>query len=462
MENLIIATTPLQAKIANYIQNLYAEEKFIKVYLTPVMNERQEYYSRDFDCVFHVSNEATYEKALRECVKEYDKIFYASFDNPLIFDIVARSKYSHLMSFDDGYADIYPKGMYSLPLCSEQVGEYGLTRDDLINNTEKHFTLYDSDFHVVARDKLVYLKDFFKLDIETIKNGKTAKVLLGQNFSEKDESISINFISTYAKALNVDFYVPHPKEQFKIDNVEYLVTPLIFEDALVELFKEYEFVEVYHFTSSVSLHLKNTQNVSVKGIAVQYYYERQNELRRLGCDFIHVTLGWQFKIGTIKITQCLHLKSIKDFRCYGKVTHIFKPVAQKPVTVWVDEKGNPIKPETPGIYPAGIVSGYELVGTNIDPKTGNVIHVFKVKGSEKPSVPSQPGTPDIPVRPEDQMNPGTYDPENAEGQPGNLVDTVKARLKHLANTGDETSNTAAGFGALIAGIALAVRGRQQK
>ena len=42
MENLIIATTPLQAKIANYIQNLYAEEKFIKVYLTPVMNERQE------------------------------------------------------------------------------------------------------------------------------------------------------------------------------------------------------------------------------------------------------------------------------------------------------------------------------------------------------------------------------------------------------------------------------------
>lgn len=68
----------------------------------------------------------------------------------------------------------------------------------------------------------------------------------------------------------------------------------------------------------------------------------------------------------------------------------------------------------------------------------------------------------MPVRPEDQMNPGTYAPENAEGQPGTPVDTVKAGLKRLANTGDETSNTAAGFGALIAGIALAVRGRQQK
>ena len=292
MENLIIATTPLQAKIANYIQNLYAEEKFLKVYITPVMNERQEYYSRDFDLVFYGTDEMTYDQVLNQCTKEYDKIFYASFDNPLILDIVARSKHKQLMSFDDGYADIYPKGMYALPLNYRQVGKYGLTRDDLISNTERHYTLYNSDFHVVAKEKLVYLEDFFKLDIEPVKNGRTAKVLLGQNFSEEDESISVNFITTYAKALNVDYYVPHPKEQFKIDNVKYLVTPLIFEDALVELFKEYEFIEVYHFTSSVSLHLKNTQNVSVKGIAVHYYNDRQNELRRLGCDFINVTLGW--------------------------------------------------------------------------------------------------------------------------------------------------------------------------
>lgn len=292
MENLIIATTPLQAKIANYIQNLYSEEKFLKVYITPVMNERQEYYSRNFDLVFHVTDEATYEQALNECAKEYDKIFYASFDNQLILDIVARSKYKQLMSFDDGYADIYPKGMYAQPLNNMQVGKYGLTRDDLINNTEKHYTLYDSDFHVVAKEKLVHLENFFKLDIDPVNNGKTAKVLLGQNFSEEDESISVNFITIYAKALNVDYYVPHPKEKFKIDNVKYLVTPLIFEDALVELFKEYEFVEVYHFTSSVSLHLKNTKNVVVKGIEVAYYNDRQKELRRLGCEFINVTLGW--------------------------------------------------------------------------------------------------------------------------------------------------------------------------
>ena len=60
------------------------------------------------------------------------------------------------------------------------------------------------------------------------------------------------------------------------------------------------------------------------------------------------------------------------------------------------------------------------------------------------------------------MSPGTYTPGNGEEQPGTLVDAVKAGLKRLANTGDETSNTVAGFGALIAGIAVAVRRRQEK
>ena len=40
MENLLIATTPLQAKIAMYIQNEYVGENFTTLYVTPVMNER--------------------------------------------------------------------------------------------------------------------------------------------------------------------------------------------------------------------------------------------------------------------------------------------------------------------------------------------------------------------------------------------------------------------------------------
>ena len=101
----------------------------------------------------------------------------------------------------------------------------------------------------------------------------------------------------------------------------------------------------------------------------------------------------------------------------GKVTHIFKPVTKKQVTVWVDVNGKPLKPLAEGSNPAGEVPGYELVGTKVDPETGNLLHVFKPKGSvtpgtnpgtpgENPGMPGQnPGTPGTPANPEKPMDP---------------------------------------------------------
>ena len=168
----------------------------------------------------------------------------------------------------------------------------------------------------------------------------------------------------------------------------------------------------------------------------------------------------------------------------GKVTHIFKPVTKKPVTVWVDVNGKPLKPLAEGSNPAGEVPGYELVGTKVDPATGNLLHVFKPKGSatpgenpgtpgansgtpgtnpetpgQNPGTPGQnPGTPG--QNPEKPMDPNA--PANPAGERG-PVDVVKDEFKRLANTGSETTNSAAaGFGALIAGISLAIRRRQNK
>ena len=169
----------------------------------------------------------------------------------------------------------------------------------------------------------------------------------------------------------------------------------------------------------------------------------------------------------------------------GKVTHIFKPsTSDKPSTVWVDVNGKPLKPLAEGSNPAGEVPGYELVGTKVDPATGNLLHVFKPKGSatpgenpgtpgansgtpgtnpetpgQNPGTPGQnPGTPG--QNPEKPMDPNA--PANPAGERG-PVDVVKDEFKRLANTGSETTNSAAaGFGALIAGIALAIRRRQNK
>ncbi len=70
----------------------------------------------------------------------------------------------------------------------------------------------------------------------------------------------------------------------------------------------------------------------------------------------------------------------------------------------------------------GMVEGYEFVRTVVD-ENGNIRHIFRKVTAATP----------------------------------------KAQVKRLANTGSETSNTAAaGFGVLLAGIAAAIRKRRKE
>ena len=110
----------------------------------------------------------------------------------------------------------------------------------------------------------------------------------------------------------------------------------------------------------------------------------------------------------------------------GNVRHIFKKATRIPatniITTWTDENGNPLRPSENGAKGMGTVEGYEFVRTVVD-ENGNIRHIFRKV---------TPATP-------------------------------KAQVKRLANTGSETSNTAAaGFGVLLAGIAAAIRRRKKQ
>ena len=109
-----------------------------------------------------------------------------------------------------------------------------------------------------------------------------------------------------------------------------------------------------------------------------------------------------------------------------------------------EKPGTPETPKTP--------EKPEKPGTPETPKT-----------PEKPENPETPGTPETPEKPEKPGKPmDPNSPVKPEGERGS-VGVVKSQVKRLANTGSETTNSAAvGFGALIAGIALAVRRRQKE
>ena len=179
-----------------------------------------------------------------------------------------------------------------------------------------------------------------------------------------------------------------------------------------------------------------------------------------------------------------------------EVTYVYKEIKGNVVVRYVDEAGNTIAEDVKDTTDGSISSAYDttdkklatittkdgkkyvLVPTatkgaetgKVTEGTTEVTYVYKEIKEETPEKPEKPGTPGqtpgnpgenpgTPNTPEKPMDPNS--PAKPEGE-RSPVDVVKSQFKRLANTGNETTNTAAaGFGALIAGIAVAVRRRQK-
>ena len=178
-----------------------------------------------------------------------------------------------------------------------------------------------------------------------------------------------------------------------------------------------------------------------------------------------------------------------------EVTYVYKEIKGNVVVRYVDEAGNTIAEDVKDTTDGSINSAYDttdnkpatittkdgkkyvLVPTatkgaetgKVTEGTTEVTYVYKEIKEEKPGqtpgnpgekpgqTPGNPGTPNTPEKPMDPNAPAKPEGERSP------VGVVKSQFKRLANTGNETTNTAAaGFGALIAGIAVAVRRRQKK
>ena len=122
----------------------------------------------------------------------------------------------------------------------------------------------------------------------------------------------------------------------------------------------------------------------------------------------------------------------------GNTVHIFKKTPSTPeqskVTIWTDEKGNPIRSEK-GTKGPGTVTEYEFVRTTVD-KDGNTVHIFR-KSTSTVSVTTN--------APEEKV-------------------TSKVQTKRLANTGTTETNTGvAGLGlAVLGGLLVTTKRRKDK
>ena len=168
----------------------------------------------------------------------------------------------------------------------------------------------------------------------------------------------------------------------------------------------------------------------------------------------------------------------------GDIEHVYEkvttPVVEKSTT-WVDENGNPLKPQENGTKDPGSIPGYELVKTEVD-KDGNVRHIFK-KSSRIPTINRTTIWTDENGNPLKPTEKGTVEAGKIPGyefvrtvidEDGNVrhifrkvTNSVekagaKAQPKRLANTGESETNTGlAGMGLAMFGGLLAATKRRK-
>ena len=158
----------------------------------------------------------------------------------------------------------------------------------------------------------------------------------------------------------------------------------------------------------------------------------------------------------------------------GDIEHIYEkvptpsPVPQpnpgnQNITIWTDEKGNPLKPTEPGSKEPGTIPGYEYVKTVTDPN-GSIRHIFRKVQTPTPVEPSQPvqpvepATPAMPEQPAKPQVPATP----AQPVPATAVKEAEAK-RELPNTGTEDNASLAALGLLgvLSGFGLVARKKKE-
>ncbi|QIM63389.1 CMP-N-acetylneuraminate-beta-galactosamide-alpha-2, 3-sialyltransferase [Pasteurellaceae bacterium Orientalotternb1] len=281
--NLIICYTPLQVLIAEKIIDKYPQESFYGVMIYSVDNPKFQFYikrlAQKCDTFFSFYQHTDRFNLLKEIIQikcqfkgeQFDKVFVASINDIQIQFLLSSVQFNSLYTFDDGTANIVNTSVYY----SDEPNTFiRKVINGLLNNkysvaklkalSKKHYTIYPDFPNIIANTEYV---DIFNLpDSSEIDESNVVNILLGQPVY-LDNQANIALADQVIKRFNIGYYLPHPREQYKLDNVTYIETPLIFEDYMTQHFANQK-CRVYTYFSSAVLNIKNP-NIETIGLRIE-------------------------------------------------------------------------------------------------------------------------------------------------------------------------------------------------
>lgn len=307
--NLIICTTPFQVLVAKKIIDMYPNDEFYGVMIINVNNEKYHYYAEllRHKCKFFKKILPSKMKKLMEIIllifyikiskKEINKIFVASIDNLFIQSIISNVNFNKVYSFDDGTANIVGTGFYydiQIFNLKQKIIRFLLNCQYTVQSLkyeliECHYTVYRDMPNIV--DSVQYI-DLFptkcNCNVEQLGlkvDDKIVSIFIGQPIYEMDKTQQYTmskhcvFVNSLMKELNIDFFIPHPRESNYLEEQKlYVDTEKIFEDYFFEIYDPTVQYRVYTFFSGSVLSIKNLPNVEVTLIKIKNFPTNLDDL----------------------------------------------------------------------------------------------------------------------------------------------------------------------------------------
>ena len=221
----------------------------------------------------------------------FNKVYLASVDNILVHSILTKIEFISLFTFDDGTINLLYDGRYYEDdyVLSERVFRKVLNisydAQRIRSLSKKHYTIYDAP-NIIENTEMIQLVHEKESKAQS---GTSVSILLGQPLYAEDKQSQILFDNIVNK-LQPDFYLPHPRETFEVEGVDYVHTNYVLEDYIVHLRNQFETVKLYTVSSSAILNVMQLSGIEVYGIKVDDFENHQDILRRFDVPIIDLEM----------------------------------------------------------------------------------------------------------------------------------------------------------------------------
>lgn len=282
--NLIICCTPLQVLIAEKIIAMHPEKAFFGVMLHTVENQKFDYYKQrlqaktaGFFSLLQKKDRVTLFKQL--CYlkrvfsgKQFEQVFVANFTELHIQVLLSSIQFEQLNTFDDGTVNIVkhspflnadPKTLMRSAINMLFGNKY--PSQVLRQLSQCHYTIYHGFPNIIEKTVNVPLMEHQQVEQS---HRPPINILLGQPvYPEQDKNIAL--AEKVIKQFDIQYYLPHPREKYQVEGVEYIHTPLIFEDYIIQQVVNQPYRVYTYFSSAILNIMGKSPNIEVIALKVE-------------------------------------------------------------------------------------------------------------------------------------------------------------------------------------------------